>query len=342
MVRASGIRGYVATMRGLGVDPLPLLRRHRISPASLDDDDALLSLRSAVHLLEASAAEADCPDLGLRISQHQDIGVLGPLGVVMQNAATAKEAVLYASRLLFLQSPGLKLVFNDKSPLIDGAVELVFEVHLEGHPAQRQTIDLCLGTTHAITRLLTGEHYQLKAVTLPHMPVAPLAVYRQFFGASVIANQERAALHVGRAMLRVAPRGANPALRQITEDYLSRHFRTAEDTVSARVRLALRRMLGTPQANKIDIAAMLAMHPRTLQRRLEAEGTGFEIIREELRKEMTLHYLRKTKVPIGQLAAILGFPEQSALSRSSRRWFGITPSALRQQSAAVGLQSAPR
>ena len=122
MVRASGIRGYVATMRGLGVDPLPLLRRHRISLASLDDDDALLSLRSVVHLLEASAAEADCPDLGLRISQHQDIGILGPLGVVMQNAATAKEAVLYASRLLFLQSPGLKLVFNDKSPLIEGAV----------------------------------------------------------------------------------------------------------------------------------------------------------------------------------------------------------------------------
>ena len=108
------------------------------------------------------------------------------------------------------------LAHETRIELIEGAVELVFEVHLEGHPAQRQTIDLCLGATHGITQLLTGEHYQLKAVTLPHMPVAPLAVYRRFFGASVIANQERAALHVGRAMLRVAPRGANDQFSSVT------------------------------------------------------------------------------------------------------------------------------
>ena len=331
MVRASGIRGYMAVMRQLGADPLPLLRRYHIAPQSLEDDEALLSLRGVTHLLEASSAATGCDDLGLRIAQEQDVSVLGPLGVVIQNAATAEDAFRYASRYLFIHSPGLAVTTVDPSPLIEGAIELVLEIRLSGHPVQRQNIDLCLGTTHRIVRLLLGPHYHLRAATLAHTPLAPLSTYRRFFDAPVIAHQERAALHIDAAGLRTDLQGGNPALRQITEDYLSRHFRVPGDSVGARVRLALRSMLGTPNADKEAIAAMLAIHPRTLHRHLDAEGTGFEAIKEELRKEMALQYLRETNVPLGQISGLLGFPEQSAFTRSCRRWFGVPPSALRRE-----------
>lgn len=51
MVRASGLRGYEVQMRQLGFDPEPLLQRYRIAPGTLDDDDALIPLRSVLHLL---------------------------------------------------------------------------------------------------------------------------------------------------------------------------------------------------------------------------------------------------------------------------------------------------
>src|SRR5262245_59114301 len=92
LVRAGALQGYPALVRSLGVDPAPLLRRYRITSGSLTDEDALLSLRSCVHLLEASAIETGCADFGLRLSQVQDIGVLGPLGIVLQNAPTVREA----------------------------------------------------------------------------------------------------------------------------------------------------------------------------------------------------------------------------------------------------------
>ena len=330
MVRASGLQGYAALMRGLGADPAPLLRRYRIPSGSLTDEDALLSLRSCVHLLEASAIETGCADFGLRLSQVQDISVLGPLGIVLQNAPTVREAWDYTSRHLFVHSPGLVMNVHDRSSMIEGAAEMTAEIRLARLPAQRQTIDLCLGDIHHITRLLAGQHYQLRAVTLPHTPVAPLSVYKRFFGAPVFTEQPRAALHVSRETLRADLRGANPALRQITEDYLARHFRVPGESVSARVRQALRRTLGTRQGNKIDVAALLAIHPRTLQRHLAAEGTTFEAIREEARKEAALHYLHETKIPLGQLADLLGFSEQSAMTRSCRRWFGVPPSVLRR------------
>ncbi|AXQ28514.1 AraC family transcriptional regulator [Solimonas sp. K1W22B-7] len=328
MVRASGIRAYAAVMRGLGADPAPFLRRHHIAPKALDDDDALLDLRAVAQLLEASSADTGCGDLGLRIAENQDIGILGKLGVIIQSAATASEAFQIASRYMFVHSQGLAMAINPHSESIKGAVEIVFEIR----PPQRQNIDLSLGLTHRFARALLGVHYDLKLVTLPHTPVASLSRYRRFFGAPVIANQERAALHMHATSLRAELRGANSELRQITEDYLSRHFRVPGDAISTRVRLALRRMLGTPQATMEGIAAMLAIHPRTLHRRLQAEGTGFEDIKESLRQELALQYLRETQVSLGQVSGLLGFPEQSAFTRSSRRWFGKTPSAIRKES----------
>ncbi len=86
MVRASGVRGYRALMHALGADAEEMLRRYRIAAEALDDDDALLPLRAVAQLLEASATATACADFGLRLAEIQDISVLGPVAIAMQNA----------------------------------------------------------------------------------------------------------------------------------------------------------------------------------------------------------------------------------------------------------------
>lgn len=329
MLRASALRGYPALMLKLGVDPAPLLRRLRLPAAALDDDEALVPLRACVQLLEASAERSGCGDLGLLLAQAQDIGVLGPLGIVMQNANTVREAWELGARYAFVHSPGLLVQLHDDSALVAGAVDASVAIRLPKLPAQRQVIDLCLGHLHQNTRLLAGSRYRLFAVALPHKPLVPLATYRRFFGAPVHAEQPLAALCLSRDTLHADLSGANPALRRITEDYLERNFRSPGESVTTRVRQALRRALGTPHGSKEGIARLMAMHPRTLQRHLAAAETTFEALREEVRKEAAWRYLRETQMPLSQLADLLGLSEQSALSRSCRRWFGAPPSALR-------------
>jgi AraC-like DNA-binding protein len=330
LLRAGGIRGYAALMRDLGRDPLPLLRRHKIRLKSLDDEDTLLPLRSVIHLMEASAADTHCGDFGLRMAKFHDVSILGPLGIAMQNAWTVRDGIGCASRFLFLQSPGLVVSFFDRSEIDDDAVELSIDIVIEPRPPMRQSIDISLGSVHRITQLLAGEHYRLKTVTLPHTPVAPLAAYRRFFGVRVVPGQERASLHISRTTFRARLRGANPALKEIAEDYLQRHFRNPNDSVTSRVRLAVRRTLSAQRAGKNEVAAMLGFHPRTLQRRLEAEGSSFETIKDTVRKEIARQYLRETTIPLAKLASMLAFPEHSALTRSCRRWFGVPPSAIRR------------
>ena len=329
MVRASGIRGYAALMRNLRVDPHALLARYEIDEQDLGDDENLLSLRSVIHLLEDSAAVTGCGDFGLRLAERQDVNILGPFGILLQSAETIRDAMNYGSRFMFVHSPGLGSAIHDPSELVVDAVEFTVDISLANCPLQRQAIDLTLGAADRVTRMLAGEHYRLHSVTLPHTPLVPISHYRRFFAAPVIVNRERAGLHIGNATLNASMRSENPVLRRMTEEYLQREFRNPSDSLMVRVRHALRRMLGSGQASRANVAAMLAMHPRTMQRHLDAAGVSFDGLRDSVRQELALHYLRETRIPLGQLAGLLGFSEQSALSRSCRRWFGETPSGVR-------------
>ncbi len=333
MVRASGLRGYEALMRKLGADPIPMLRRYRISPEALQDDDALLPLRSAVHLFEASANATKCPDFGLRLAEEQDISVLGPVAIAMQNAPTVASAVETISRYLFVHSPGMSLTVHPRSSLVPNAVELRFELQVAVRTSLRQTMDVCLADVHRMVELLAGNRSGLLAVALPHTPLAPLSVYRRFFGAPVHIEQVHGGLHIARATYEQDLQGVNHALRKIAVDYLALNFGNPGQTVAVRVRHALQRTLGTPQGGKLEVASMLGMHPRTLQRHLTAENTSFETLRETIQKEMATRYLRETRIPLSQLAGLLGYAEQSVFTRACRRWFNETPSALRKRAA---------
>ena len=337
MVRASGLRGYGVLMRRLGADPEAMLRRYRIAPEALDDDDALLPLRSVVHLLEASASATRCADFGLRLADSQDISVLGPVAIAMQNAPTVASALETASRYLFVHSPGMSISIHPRSALVPGALELRFELHVPGQAALRQTMDVCLGDVHRMVELLAGKGYALRAVALPHAPLAPLKAYARFFGAPVHAAQPHGGLHIAPATFERSVQAVNHELRRLAVEYLALHFGNPGQTVAVRVRHALQRTLGTAQGSKTAVAALLGMHPRTLQRHLATEHSSFEELREAVRQEMALRYLCETRIPLTQLAGLLGHSEQSVFTRACRRWFGMTPSAVRRRA----LEQAP-
>jgi AraC-like DNA-binding protein len=329
MVRASGHMGYSSLMRSLGVDPLPLLRRQGLSSDHGENEDVLVPLRAAIRLMEESAAAARCPDLGLRLAARQDIRILGPLAAAMQHSPTVGEALHTASRYLYVQSPALAFSVIQPSSLVPKGVELRVDIELPKLAVRRQVMDQCLGDLHRILQFLARDNYKLLAVALPHTPAAELRRYTQFFGATVRSNQEFGGLHVTPRTLKAKLSRVNQSLRQIALEYMNQHFADPNQSMSARVRRALSSTLSTNRGNKSAIADLLFLHPRTLQRKLAREGTMFDDIRDDVRQQTALHFLRETRVPLAQLSSILGLSDQSVLTRSCLRWFGATPSRIR-------------
>jgi AraC-like DNA-binding protein len=95
------------------------------------------------------------------------------------------------------------------------------------------------------------------------------------------------------------------------------------------VRQAIESLLGISPCSQREVARTLYMHPRTLHRRLQLEGTTFEEIKGEARRDLAQRYLAQPDLPLSQVTALLGYSEQSALGRSCRRWFNTTPREMR-------------
>lgn len=74
-----------------------------------------------------------------------------------------------------------------------------------------------------------------------------------------------------------------------------------------------------------EAAERLAMSPRTLIRRLVAEGVTYQSLLDEAKSEMACWLLKNTQLPMSAIAERLGFVDDTNFSRSFRRWRGCTP-----------------
>ena len=100
--------------------------------------------------------------------------------------------------------------------------------------------------------------------------------------------------------------------------------------LAALVRVMVDRTLPVAPVSIQATARTLAVHPRTLQRRLRAEGTSFAAIVDEVRRRNAHRYLTGTDLPLTRISTLLGFAEQATFTRSCRRWWGTTPTAVRR------------
>ncbi|MFC0710415.1 helix-turn-helix domain-containing protein [Azorhizophilus paspali] len=77
------------------------------------------------------------------------------------------------------------------------------------------------------------------------------------------------------------------------------------------------------------LAAKARLTERTLRRRLSAEGSRFQSIKDGMRRDMAIHYLTQPSMPISQVARQLGFSEPSAFTRAFKQWTGELPKIYR-------------
>lgn len=330
LIRSAGLRGFRSTVAELGGDADRYAAALDVPAAALDTDDLLVSDWSVAALLERAATDLHCSDLGLRIARRQDLGMLGPLALVIQNSPTIADALECTSRYLFVHGESLS-VSLEEDPLGVRGVSALRYGSTEGLPAPVQGTDLGLGFIHRAIVSLTGGPYGLRSVELPYVPAASLEVYEAYFGAPVNTGGAAARLRLPTSLLRTSLDGADPHLRQLVLAFMLQQATNSEsDDVAPRVRSTVTCSLGTTVPDVSSVAHVLALHPRTLQRRLAAEGTSFGSILDECRRNAARRYLAGTDLPFGQVASLLGLSEQSALTRCCRRWWGLTPTAVRR------------
>lgn len=79
------------------------------------------------------------------------------------------------------------------------------------------------------------------------------------------------------------------------------------------------------------LARQLNLSPRSLNRRLAAEGTGYRALLDEVRQTLARELLWHSDLAVEGIADRLGYRDPSNFNRAFRRWFGVSPGTLRRQ-----------
>ncbi len=102
-----------------------------------------------------------------------------------------------------------------------------------------------------------------------------------------------------------------------------------EHTVMLRVRELLLRSERLT-CNLDDAARALNLTQRTLIRRLDAEGTSFQDIKDGLRRDIAIRDLSNGGKSIEAISQDVGFATSATFHRAFKRWTGTTPGAYRR------------
>jgi AraC-like DNA-binding protein len=328
LIRGTSLQGFPELVTELGGDAAGLLAAAQVPLAAVGNQDSFISYRGVIAAVESAAVATSTPDFGRQLALRQGLEILGPVGVAVRTAPTVGAALQAADQYMSVYCPALSTTV-DPQPA-ERHARFIWRLLDERTPSHRQAAELGLGVAVQVFRLLVGPDFRPVTVHFPHEPLTSPKDYVRYFGCSVRFSSSYVGFLVRRADL-ARPLSSDSAVHEVVRGYLGSITPPAGGSTVEPVRLLIRRMLPTGGLEIDLVAAQLALHPRTLQRHLAAQGTSFASLVDEVRQSETARYLAETDVALGQLAGILGYSEQSVLSRSCQRWFGMSASAYRRQ-----------
>jgi AraC-like DNA-binding protein len=324
------LRPLAAGLSARGVEVARVLREAGVDPAWLEDPDARVPA-SVVHELWRRTEEVTGdPNFGLRTALGIRPGSFDVLDYVCRNCPSVEHGFALYCRFTPLLHDGID------ARLIRGPDTVSLRhVLRDGTVLPRQYAEFILGSLIVIARQATGHQVVPTRVRFLHPPPRDLSLHREFFRCPLTFRADSNGFELRRADVARPLLNAQPGLLVVLEQHAEHLLAKSprRDTFVAQVRAAILGELRTGSISAAAVAKRLGTSPRTLRRRLDADGTTYQKQLADLRRELALRYMREKHLSIDEVALLLGFSERTAFIRAFRRWTGHSPTAFRQHAA---------
>lgn len=324
-MRWAALLGFPELTRSLGLDPEQLLAGVGLHLSDAADQDAWIPAAPVALVLERAAAESGCEDFAVRLNAYRRFSGLGPIGLVLREEPDVRSAleILIRYQHAYNGAIDLRLVEDDDLAMVQ--VWLQF-----GRPVPvRQSLDLTTGTLLSTIRALMRPDWKPLVVNFSHPAPADLTAFRRVFGAALQFDHDVTgvvfpARDLDAATVTADP-GFRPYARQLLRSLPAPHPASTADEVGSLVEF----LLPLGRCSMAHVSQKLDMQPRTLHRRLAAEGQSFSGVVQATRARLVPHYLANERYALTDISGLLGFATPSAFSTWFRQSFGTSPSQWR-------------
>ncbi|MFI9506143.1 AraC family transcriptional regulator [Nocardia sp. NPDC052566] len=315
-----------------GVPVARMLTGTGLAEATLRDPDAQIDARAELAVIRNLVREVDRPALGVEIGRRYRITTFGIFGFACVSSRTLGEAITFALRYL-------ELSFTFCLPVAQWrAGEFVAWVHDESIPedVRQFLVERDVTAMNQVMSDLIGKPLPLVKAEFRF----PEPEYADRIAEVTVVVPRFGMPH---NMFAIDPVMLDQPLPQANEQTWAMCLAQCRDLVDRRrartgIAAEVRELLvpggadGFTAPLGIDaVARDLNMSTRTLRRHLDAAGTSYRALLDEVRRALAEEMLTATPLSVSDVAIRLGYAESSTFIYAFKRWTGATPAAFRRE-----------
>ena len=318
---ASSARVFVDALERLNYCMEPLLAEAGISRADLHDPDARIPCTVWGPMFSRALEQRQMKNAGMRLATVTPLGAFPLIDYLIATSQNVGEGLTRLARYLpLVEARSVPQLREDEDPI---------RVLLDG-------CDTPLSTEFTVTinllhfREETEDRFRAAYASFRHQP-DDVAEMERVFSCPVHTRAAWNGWALSRETYQLPLRRRDPALGGLLQRQADEAIARlpSMEGVALEVRRALASRVGTGDTRIQAIARTCATSPRSLQRRLAAEGVSYQQLLDLARKDAAQRYLTDSPLSIGEVAYLLGYSEPAAFSRAFRRWHHETPRAFR-------------
>jgi len=307
-----------------------LLRGTGLSSSILVPGDTThISAAQQMRILENGLHLADTPAFGLHIGHRLQPASHGPMGYLVLSSHDVIGALRAYADFLPLRFPFSDVRITPEAEWLTCTLELKIEPSAE----VRRVLQECFGLMlQSIVESVLGRELTEARIELKHPAPAYKSLYKDFFHTRVRFSRTESTFRIPAKLARMANISEHSDAYAVAQELcktLLEQLPTARTSTADQVRrLILSGPLGTRTAD--DVAQAMYVTKRTLQRRLDQEGTSYREVIEKLNSELAARHLLDTNMTVEAVATLLGYYDTAAFRKAFRRWYGQSPGEYRR------------
>ena len=261
------------------------------------------------------------------LADFAHVGTFDLLGYIMQSSLNLGESITRMIRYSRLLEEGIEFQLKTQGQV----AQITHNISTDPLPLPAYS-QWVLANLLGRTRDMTGLNWTPISVGFHHPLPKNLTAYQQKFRCPLEFNQPVDYIQMDRELLQVPMLQAEPGLCAVLERYgedLLKRFPPGS-TFLDNVRGVIIEELRRGNVGSERVSTRLGIVPRTLQRQLREAGTSYREVFDEIRRELSVYYLRNSDMAISEVAFLLRFSETSSFNRAFKRWYDLSPGDFRR------------
>jgi AraC-like DNA-binding protein len=309
-----------------GKDPVQCFASSGFNREQLEDSKTRMSYQVYDEIWACTQRVIVDPCAGLNVTQFWHPATFGVLGYAMLSSSSLRVSLQRMVRYqqVVANESEITLTETAKGLLLE---QPIFPHQTDGFPLE---VDVALVTLLHICRFNYGDVFDPVEVNLRRSKPGCAGRYYAFYRCPVnfSADANNMVLPI-EAMDKPLP-GTDQQLTRMHNRVLQKYLEQQQSSkMVARVRESIVAHLPSGDVNKQQVAKALHMSTRTLQRRLQEEGSSFVEILNKTRRELALQYIQDDSLPLKEVSYLLGYSNSTSFSKAFKRWTGKKPSTAR-------------